>query len=81
MSIVNDAAVNYDATRSELLEQRYFARFNASCYNIGLELRDFLEYRTGSPQRNRDFRLSIDLKNVGSFPINLPGTLSSVFRF
>ncbi|HEU5162183.1 MAG TPA: LPS assembly protein LptD, partial [Thermoanaerobaculia bacterium] len=76
-----DAAVNYDATRSELLEQRYFARFNASCYNIGLELRDFLEYRTGSPQRNRDFRLSIDLKNVGSFPINLPGTLSSVFRF
>jgi LPS-assembly protein len=76
-----DAAVNYDATREELLEQRYFARFNASCYNIGFEFRDFLEYRTGAPRRDRDFRLSIDLKNVGSFPINLPGTLSSVFRF
>jgi LPS-assembly protein len=76
-----DAALNYDATRQEVLEQRYFARFNASCYNIGLELRDFLEYRTGSPERNRDIRLSIDLKNVGSFPINLPGTLGSVLRF
>lgn len=76
-----DAAVNYDATRSELLEQRYFARFNASCYNIGFEFRDFLEYRTGTPRRDRDFRLSIDLKNVGSFPINLPGTLGSVLRF
>jgi LPS-assembly protein len=76
-----DAAVNYDATRDELLEQRFFARFNASCYNIGFEFRDFLEYRTGAPRRDRDFRLSIDLKNVGSFPINLPGSLGSIFRF
>lgn len=76
-----DAAINYDATREEFLEQRYFTRFNASCYNIGLEFRDFLEYRTGAPRRNRDYRLSIDLKNVGSFPINLPGSLDSIFGF
>ncbi len=76
-----DAAVNYDATREELLEQRYFFRFNASCYNIGLEMREFQEFRTGAPRSNRDIRLSIDLKNIGSFPINLPGTLDSVFRF
>ncbi|HEY0591090.1 MAG TPA: LPS assembly protein LptD [Thermoanaerobaculia bacterium] len=76
-----DAAVNYDATREDLLEQRYFFRYNASCYNIGLEMREFQEYRTGTPRANRDIRLSIDLKNVGSFPINLPGTLDSVFRF
>lgn len=68
-----DIAANYDATRKEFLEQRWFARFNASCYSIGVEFRDFLEYRTGGPRRNRDYRLSIDLKNVGSFPINLPG--------
>ncbi|HVR42163.1 MAG TPA: LPS assembly protein LptD [Thermoanaerobaculia bacterium] len=76
-----DAAVNYDATREEFLEQRYFTRFNASCYNIGLEFRDFIEYRTGTPRRNRDYRLSIDLKNVGSFPINLPGSLGNIFDF
>jgi hypothetical protein len=69
-----------DATREELLEQRAF-RFNASCYNIGLEMREFQEFRTGAPRSNRDIRLSIDLKNIGSFPINLPGTLDSVFRF
>ena len=74
-----DATVNYDAEREEFLEQRYFARFNASCYNIGFEFRDFLEYRTGAPRRDRDFRLSIDLKNVGSIPINLPGSLGSFF--
>ncbi|HUP65761.1 MAG TPA: LPS assembly protein LptD [Thermoanaerobaculia bacterium] len=76
-----DASINYDATREEFLEQRYFTRFNASCYNIGLEFRDFLEYRTGAPRRNRDYRLSIDLKNVGSIPINLPGSLGNIFRF
>lgn len=75
-----DAAANYDATREEFLEQRWFVRFNASCYNIGLEFRDFLEFRTGAPRRNRDYRLSIDLKNVGSFPISLPGSIDNLFQ-
>ncbi|MGH9459014.1 MAG: LPS-assembly protein LptD [Thermoanaerobaculia bacterium] len=76
-----DAAINYDATRGEFLEQRYFTRFTASCYNIGFEFRDFIEYRTDGPRPNRDFRLYIDLENIGSFPINLPGSLDSIFRF
>lgn len=75
-----DAAVNWDAKREEILDQRLFARFSASCYNIGLEFRDFLEYRPEGPRRNTDYRLSIDLKNVGSFPINLPGSLGGIFQ-
>jgi hypothetical protein len=62
------AWVNYDAERALLQEQRYFLDYNSQCYSLHLELR---EYSPGD-LRERDYRLSFTLKNVGSF-IDLTG--------
>lgn len=57
------AWVDYDAERSALQEQRYFLDYSSQCYSLHLEYRD---YRPGD-LRERDYRLSFTLKNVGSF--------------
>jgi lipopolysaccharide assembly outer membrane protein LptD (OstA) len=66
-----DFEVNYDAERQELLEQRYLFGYKASCWGVDVELRDFLEY--GTQRRVRDYQVSINLKNVGTF-VDLRGS-------
>jgi LPS-assembly protein len=58
-----DAQVNYDIETKELQQQRYFLNWTGSCFGIRLELREF---RT-SLRRDRDYRLAITLKSVGTF--------------
>ncbi|MHB0969346.1 MAG: LPS-assembly protein LptD [Thermoanaerobaculia bacterium] len=66
-----DFEVNYDAERQELLEQRYLFGYKASCWGVDVELRDFFEY--GTQRRVRDYQISINLKNVGTF-VDLRGS-------
>jgi hypothetical protein len=66
-----DFEVNYDAERQELLEQRYLFGHKASCWGVDVELRDFFEY--GTQRRVRDYQVSINLKNVGTF-VDLRGS-------
>ncbi|HEY5610366.1 MAG TPA: LPS assembly protein LptD, partial [Thermoanaerobaculia bacterium] len=75
-----DAAVNYDAERRDLLEQRYLVGYNASCYNVGVEFRDFIAYSfLGPTDRNREYQISVSLKNVGTF-VDLRGSLDALFQ-
>lgn len=57
------ASLDYDLERSELQEQRYFLDWNAQCYSIRLEYRDF---QVGQTQ-DTDYRVAFTLKNVGTF--------------
>jgi hypothetical protein len=57
------AWVDYDAERAMLQEHRYFLDYASQCYSLHVEYRD---YRPGD-LRERDYRLSFTLKNVGSF--------------
>jgi LPS-assembly protein len=66
--------LNYDAERGELLEHRYLVDTTASCYSVALEYRDFQVFRSSGPEQNRDYTLSISLKNVGTF-VDLRGSL------
>ena len=63
------AWVDYDAERALLQEQRYFLDYNSQCWSVHLEYRD---YSVTGDVRERDYRLSFTLKNVGSF-IDLTG--------
>lgn len=74
-----DVQVNYDIERDQLLEQRYVLSYFASCYNVALEFRDFIQFQGGSnPDHNRDYQLSISLKNVGTF-LDFRGSLDNIF--
>lgn len=63
-----EGQVNYDLEENFLQQQRYVLTWNAQCYGLRLELRDF---RTGAGvnQRveDREFRFALSLKNVGTF--------------
>ena len=58
-----DAQLNYDVATQELQQQRYAATWSSQCWGLRFELRDF----NAANQRNRDYRLSVSLKNVGTF--------------
>lgn len=73
-----DAQVNYDIERDQLLEQRYVLGYYASCYDIALEFRDFVQFTGASPKNNKDYQLSISLKNVGTF-LDFRGSLDNIF--
>ncbi|MGA7615475.1 MAG: LPS assembly protein LptD [Thermoanaerobaculia bacterium] len=74
--IRGDIWLNFDANTGQFLEQRYIAGWFSSCYNISFEYRDFLATRGfASPDRNRDYQISINLKNVGTF-VDLRGSIN-----
>jgi LPS-assembly protein len=58
-----DIAANYDLTNGKMLESRSLLTFQGSCYKILVEYRDI---RVGTVP-SRDFRIALNLKNVGSF--------------
>lgn len=71
------AQLNYDAQRAEFLDQRFLVDFAASCYSVALEYRDFEAFgRTDGRRRNRDYLISVSLRNVGTF-VDLRGSLDA----
>jgi LPS-assembly protein len=61
-----EAQVNYDVKETFMQSQRYILNWTEQCYGIRLELRDF-RATEGSTVRDKDFRFSLSLKNVGTF--------------
>ena len=57
------AAVNYDIELQNVLDQRYQIQFNAKCYGVRFEVRQF----DASDRQATDYRLAFSLKNVGTF--------------
>jgi lipopolysaccharide assembly outer membrane protein LptD (OstA) len=55
--------VVYDIERSLVQQQRYLLSYQSQCYSFNLEFRDA---RFGL-EREKDFRFSLTLKNVGTF--------------
>lgn len=58
-----EAQVAYDLDRANLQHQRYVASWTSQCWGLRLEVRD----QSVGDLHNRDYRLSISLKNVGTF--------------
>jgi LPS-assembly protein len=58
-----DISANYDLTNGKMLESRSLLTFQGSCYKILVEYRDI---RVGTIP-SRDFRIALNLKNIGSF--------------
>lgn len=65
-SIRVEGQVNYDFELQLLQQQRWILHFNQQCYGIRLEWRDF-RAGVGPRTRDKDFRFSLSLKNVGTF--------------
>ncbi|HBL28922.1 MAG TPA: hypothetical protein DD490_18970, partial [Acidobacteria bacterium] len=61
-----EAQVNYDVEDAFLQSQRYILNWTSQCYSLRLELRDF-RAGEGPRTRDKDFRFSLSLKNVGTF--------------
>jgi hypothetical protein len=65
-----DIHLNYDAERGEFLERRYSTLYTASCFGVAIETREFNELQPdGRIRLNRDYEVTIDLKNVGPLRI------------
>ncbi|MEO8215953.1 MAG: LPS assembly protein LptD [Acidobacteriota bacterium] len=72
-----DAQINYDAGRSLFLEQRYLIAYAASCYDLALEYRDYLQFGGTVRKPARDYQFSVSLKNVGTF-FDIRGSLGGL---
>jgi hypothetical protein len=69
-----DTQLNYDAQQNRLLEDRSLLTFNGSCYSIFLEVRQLRL----PPDTRRDYRLVVNLKDVGQL-LDVNGSLDSIF--
>lgn len=58
-----DAQLNYDFQQQLLQSQRYVFNYFSQCYGVRLEVREFRTF----DRRDRDFRFSLTLKNIGTF--------------
>lgn len=67
-----DGQVNYDVENGEIQQQRYFLNYTSQCWSVQLEGREY----TRGLVVDRDYRLSLTLKNVGSF-LDISGGASS----
>ena len=61
-----ETQINYDVNTSFLQQQTYVLNWMDQCYGLRLELRDFRS-EIGPRFRDKDFRFSLTLKNVGTF--------------
>lgn len=61
-----ESQVNYDFEQQLLQQQRWIVHFTQQCYGLRLEMRDF-RAGIGPRTRDKDFRFSLSLKNVGTF--------------
>jgi LPS-assembly protein len=62
-----EGQVNYDLEEQFLQQQRYIINWAAQCYGLRLEWRDFRAGTGPAAYRDKDFRFSLTLKNVGTF--------------
>lgn len=67
-----EGQVNYDIANSDIQQQRYFLHYVSQCWSVELEGREY----TRGQLVERDYRLSLTLKNVGSF-LDISGGASS----
>jgi hypothetical protein len=67
-----DGQVNYDVENGDIQQQRYFLNYLSQCWSVQLEGREY----TRGLLVDRDYRLSLTLKNVGSF-LDISGGASS----
>ena len=61
-----ESQVNYDVEQQLLQQQRWILHFTQQCYGLRVEMRDF-RAGVGPRTRDKDFRFSLSLKNVGTF--------------
>ncbi len=69
-----DTQLNYDARENRLLEDRSLLTFNGSCYALFLEVRQLRL----PPSTRRDYRLVVNLKDVGQL-LDVNGSLDALF--
>jgi LPS-assembly protein len=69
-----DTQLNYDAHQNLLLEDRSLLTFNGSCYSIFFEVRQLRL----PPTPRRDYRLVVNLKDVGQL-LDVNGSLDTIF--
>ena len=69
-----DTQLNYDAQQNRLLEDRSLLTFTGSCYALFLEVRQLRL----PPDTRRDYRLVINLKDVGQL-LDVNGSLDTLF--
>ena len=67
-----DGQINYDVANSDIQQQRYFLSYVSQCWSVQLEGREY----TRGLVIDRDYRLSLTLKNVGTF-LDISGGASS----
>ncbi|MEO8276536.1 MAG: LPS assembly protein LptD [Thermoanaerobaculia bacterium] len=58
-----DGQVNYDVASGDIQQQRYFLNYLSQCWGVTVEGREY----TRGLLVDRDYRISITLKNVGTF--------------
>ena len=72
-----EAQVAYDLEARELQQQRYTLVYTSQCWGVRLEAQEFRRtVALGVQQRDRNYRLSLTLKNVGTF-LDLTGGQSN----
>jgi LPS-assembly protein len=69
-----DTQLNYDAQQNKLLEDRSLVTFNGSCYSLFLEVRQLRL----PPTTRRDYRLVVNLRDVGTL-LDMNGSLDRIF--
>lgn len=69
-----DTQLNYDAQANKLLEDRSLVTFNGSCYTLFLEVRQLRL----PPTTRRDYRLVVNLKDIGTL-LDMNGSLDRIF--
>jgi hypothetical protein len=67
-----EGQINYDVENGDIQQQRYFLSYLSQCWSVHLEGREY----TRGLLVDRDYRLSVTLKNVGSF-LDISGGASS----
>ncbi len=67
-----EGQVNYDVANGDIQQQRYFLNYISQCWGVQLEGREY----TRGLVVDRDYRLSVTLKNVGTF-LDISGGASS----
>ena len=69
-----DTQLNYDAQQNKMLEDRSLVTFNGSCYSLFVEVRQLRL----PPTTRRDYRLVVNLKDVGTL-LDMNGSLDRIF--
>ncbi|HEY3173373.1 MAG TPA: LPS assembly protein LptD [Thermoanaerobaculia bacterium] len=69
-----DTQLNYDAQQNKLLEDRSLLSYTGSCYAVFLEVRQLRL----PPSTRRDYRLVVNLKDVGTL-LDMNGSLDRIF--